>query len=114
MPETAVLCLRCGMGLVFMLLRSPAGNGVIRTGAQINENVLEIAHHVSVGAERRHHVLLRRVDVLAPVHDHTGVVGVAHGLQGIAQRRTVGGYFSVRTVADMAIRMIAPVTEISE
>src|ERR1700730_7668562 len=80
-PEAAVFRLRGGLGFVLMLLRPSAGNSVIGTGAQINENVLKEAHHVSVGAERRHHALLRRVDVLAPIHDHTGVVGVAHGLQ---------------------------------
>src|SRR5205085_11036207 len=42
------------------------------------------------------------------------VVGIAHRLQRIAQRRTVGGSFSVGTVADMAIRMIAAVAGIGE
>src|SRR6476620_1872930 len=69
--EAAVLCLRGGLGFVFMLLRPSARNRIIGPGAQINENILKIAHHVSVHTERRHHGPLRRVDILAPVHDHS-------------------------------------------
>src|SRR4051812_15846091 len=113
-PETTILRLGGGLGFVVTLLRPAAGNRVIGPGAQINENVIKIAHHVAIGAERRHHALLRRADVLASVHDNAGVVRETHGLQRIAQRRAIGRSFTVRTVTDMAIRMIAAVAGIGE
>src|SRR5215472_13178837 len=88
-PEAAVFCLGRRLGFVFVLLRSPTRNGVIGACPQINEYVIEIAHDVRIDAERRHDALLRRVDVLAPVDDNIGKVGIVHRLQGIAERRGV-------------------------
>src|SRR5215813_6092724 len=74
---------------------------------QIDEYVIEIAHDVRIGAERWHDALLRRVDVLAPVHDNIGKVGIVHRLQGIAERGRITRSLAVGTMTDMAIGVIA-------
>src|SRR5262249_9610283 len=105
--EAAVFRLGRRLGLVFVLLRSSARDGVIGARPSIDEYVPYVAHDVRIGAERRHDALLRRVDVLAPVDDNVGEVDIVFRLQVIAERRCVARSFAVRTVTDMAIRVIA-------
>src|SRR5215471_7068624 len=105
--EAAVFRLGRRLGLVFVLLRSSARDGVIGARPQIDEYVPDIAHDVRIGAERRHDALLRRVDVLAPVDDNVGEVDIVFRLQVIAERRCVARSFAVGTVTDMAIGVIA-------
>src|SRR5262249_1232327 len=107
LPEAAIFRLARRLGLIFVLLRSSARNGVVGARPQIDEYVIEVAHDVRIGTERRHDVLLRRVDVLAAVDDNAGKVGIVHRLQGIAERWGVTRSFAVRTVTNMAIGMIA-------
>src|SRR5689334_16319706 len=107
LPETAVLGLGDRCGLVFMFLWPSARNGVIGTSPEIDKDVVEVTHDVRIGAERRHHALLRRVHVLAPVHHHVGEVGEVDRLQRIAQGGGVGRSFAVGAVAHMAIGVIA-------
>src|SRR6201993_975567 len=54
-----------GLGLVFMLRRTHASDGIIGAGSQINVEVIHVAGDIRIIAERGHHVLLRRGDVLA-------------------------------------------------
>src|SRR5262249_8845801 len=96
-----------GLGLILMLLRSSARNGVIGARPQIDEDVPYVAHDVRIGAERRHDALLRRVDVLASVDDNIGKVCIVHRLQGIAERWRITRSFAIGTMTDMAIRVIA-------
>src|SRR2546430_78923 len=107
MSETAVLRLGSRLGLVFVLLRSSARNGVIGARPQIDEYVLDVAHDVAIGAERRHDALLSCVDVLASVNDNAGEVGIVLRVQITAERRGVTRSFAIGTVTDMAVRMIA-------
>src|SRR5919198_3699511 len=107
MSETTVFRLRNRLGLVFALLRPSAWNGVIGARAQIDEYLLHVAHDVRIGAERWHDALLRRVDVLAPVHHDVGELGIVLRLQITAECRGVTRSFAVGTVTDMAIRVIA-------
>ena len=77
LAEAAVFGLgSTALGLVFVLLRSSARNGVIGARPQIDEYVVDVAHDIRIGAERRHDALLRRVDVLAPVDDNVGEVRI--------------------------------------
>src|SRR5262245_54626678 len=105
--EAAVFRLGRRLGLVFVLLRPSARDGVIGARPQIDEYVPYVAHDVRIGAERRHDALLRRVDVLAPVDDNIGEVDIVFRLQVIAEWRCVARSFAVGTVTDMAIRVIA-------
>ena len=105
--KAAVFRLGRRLGLVFVLLRSSARDGVIGARPQIDEYVPYVAHDVRIGAERRHDALLRRVDVLAPVDDNVGEVDIVFRLQVIAERRCVARSFGVGTVTDMAIGVIA-------
>src|SRR6266545_3035476 len=89
MSETTVFRLGNRLGPVFALLRPSAWNCVISARPQIDEYLLHVAHDVRIGAERRHDALLRRVDVLAPVHHDIGEVGIVLRLQVIAERRGV-------------------------
>src|SRR5213080_2500542 len=107
MSETTVFRLGNRLGLVFALLRPSAWNCVISARPQIDEYLLDVAHDVRIGAERWHDALLRRVDVLAPVDDNIGEVGVVLRLQIIAECRSVTRSLAVGTVTDVAIRMIA-------
>src|SRR5215470_449594 len=95
--KAAVFRLGRRLGLVFVLLRSSARDGVIGARPQIDEYVPYVAHDA----------LLRRVDVLAPVDDNVGEVGIILRLQVIAERRCVARSFGVGTVTDMAIGVIA-------
>src|SRR5205085_4627077 len=56
--HTALFTLLRALGLVRVLLRAAAGNRVVGAGAHVREDVVEITHHILVGAERRHHVFL--------------------------------------------------------
>src|SRR5262245_14017754 len=107
MSEAAVFRLGSGLGLVFMLLRSSPRNRVVGARPQIDEYVLDVAHDVRIGPERRHDAFLRRVDVLASVDDNVGEVGIVHRLQDMAERRSVTRSFAVGTMADVAIRVRA-------
>src|SRR6185503_12821298 len=105
--ETAVFHLGGGLGLVFVLLRSSARDGVIGARPQIDEYILEVTHDVAIGAERWHDALLCCIDVLAPVNDNVDKVGIVLRLQVTAERWGVTRSFAVGTVTDMAIRVIA-------
>src|ERR1700712_2452893 len=69
-----------GFGLVFMGGRTAARNGTIGARAQIHVDVVQIAHHVHIGSERRHHLVIGGVDVLAAIGDDVGEVAVAQCL----------------------------------
>src|SRR5437773_8017372 len=84
--KAAVFRLGRRLGLVFVLLRSSARDGVIGARPQIDEYVPDVAHDVRIGAKRWHDALLRRVDVLAPVDDNIGEVGIVPHLQEAAER----------------------------
>src|SRR5260370_8950115 len=103
MSETTVFHLGGRLGLVLVLLRPSARDGVIGARPQIDEYVLDVAHDVAIGAKRWHDALLRRVDVLPPV-DHTlSTIGIVLRLQVMAERRGVTRSFAVGTVTDMTI-----------
>src|SRR5205823_15083607 len=97
MSETAVFHLGGGLGLVFVLLRSSARDGVIGARAQIDEYVLDVTHDIAIGAERGHDVFLRRVYVLAPVNHNAGEVGIVLRLQVTAECWGVTRSFAVVT-----------------
>src|SRR5713226_7818726 len=101
-----------GFGLFRMFLRSSAGDCLVGAGAHVDEDVVEIAHDVRIGAERRHHVLLRGGDVLAAVHHDVGEIRIAHGLERFLERRRVARAFRIRAVAGVAIGVVPAETRI--
>src|SRR6476646_6765700 len=70
-----------GRWLVFVFGWTTAGNGVVGARAQIDVDVVEIAHHVHVRGELRHHLVVGGVNVFAAIGDDIGEVGVAQRLQ---------------------------------
>src|SRR3984957_12463420 len=70
-----------GLRLVLMFGWTTAGNGVVGARAQIDVDVVEIAHHVLVRRELRHHLVVGGVNVFAAVGDDVGEVAVAQRLQ---------------------------------
>src|SRR3954469_6990007 len=106
-PHAGIFRLGVGIRLVFLLGGTNAPDRVIGAGAQIDVDVVHVTGDVRVIAERRHHVLLRRVDVLAAAGDNPDEIGVSHGLDRFRQGRRVGRSHSVRSVADMAFGMVA-------
>src|SRR5665213_4528628 len=95
-----------GFRLVFMAGRSAAGNGIVGAGAQIDIEVVDVAHHIDVGGEGRHHLVIGGIDMLAAVGDDADEVRIAEGLEGFGQRRRIARALAVGAMADMAVRMI--------
>src|SRR5262245_58166440 len=79
-------------------LFSSARHGVIGARPQLDEYVLDVAHDVRIGTERRHDALLSGVYVLAPVDDNVREVGIVHRLQDVTERRGVTRSFAVGTM----------------
>src|SRR5579872_7110627 len=67
--HTGILGLGVGGGLVFVLGWANAPDGIVGPRPQVDVDVVQVAGHVRIVAEGRHHVLLRRVDVLAAARD---------------------------------------------
>src|SRR5690349_11702938 len=78
--------LRVGLGFVFMLGRAHAADRVVGAGTQVDVDVVHVAGHIRVVAECRHHVLLRRIDVLASAGDDFEEGAIAHALERVRQR----------------------------
>src|SRR5665213_420674 len=96
-----------GGRLVFVVGRTAAGDGIVGARAQVHIDVVEVAHHVDVGGERRHHLVVGGVDMLAPVGDDVGEVRIAQRLQRIRQRRRIARALAIGAMTDMAVRMVA-------
>src|SRR5260370_36070497 len=65
-----------GLRLVLVLRRSHARDRVIGAGAQGDVEIVHVAGDVRVIAERGHHVLLRRRDILAAARNHAEQVAL--------------------------------------
>src|SRR5215213_9549531 len=98
--------------LVFALVEPDPGQGAVGPRAQIDVDVLEIAHHVAVGAERGHQARPPGDVTLAALNGDCHEVVMLNGLQRVDQRRGIARAFAVRAVADVAFGMIAPVARI--
>src|SRR5271169_3161066 len=70
-----------GGWLVLMPCGPSAANRVAGAGSQIDIDVVQIADDVLVITKRRHHILLRRTDILAAGCDNSEEVCIAHGIQ---------------------------------
>src|SRR5579859_3885760 len=108
--HTGILRLGVGWRFVFMLRRAHPRYRVIGTSPQINEEIVQVAGHVRIFAKRRHHVFLRRTDVLAATRDYREEFAVAHRLQRVLQSRRVTRSHAIGSVADVAFRMISAVS----
>src|SRR5260370_38862937 len=104
--HAGVLCFLGGRRFVFMLCGPRPGDSAAGAGTQIDVDVVHITRDVRIVAERRHDVLIRRVDVLATACDHSKEVAVPHRLERILQGRCVTGTHAIRAVADMTFRVI--------
>ena len=80
LAHAGILRLGVGLRLVFLLGGTHAPDGVIGAGTQIDVDVVHVAGDVRVIAERRHHIFLRRIHVLAAAGDHAEEVAITHGL----------------------------------
>ncbi len=95
-----------------MLGRSHPPGRIVGAGPKVDIDIIQVTNHIGVVAEGRHHILLRRGDILAAARDHAEEIAVTHGLERILQRRRVGGAHPVRAVTDMALGMITAVSGI--
>jgi hypothetical protein len=100
---------REGGGLCRLFLRPAAADGVGRARPQINVDIVEIAHNILVRAESRHHILLRRVHLLAPVRHDIEKVRIGHRLDRVGEGRRIARAQPIGPVADMAIGVIPAV-----
>src|SRR5205085_4361962 len=79
--HAGVFRLGVGFRLVFLFSGTNAPDRVIGAGAQIDVEVVHVAGDVRIIAERRHHILLRRTDVLAAARHDAEEVAITHGLE---------------------------------
>ncbi len=80
--------------------------GIVRARAQIDVDIVDVAHDVRIVAERRHDVLLRRRHVLAAARDDAEEFAVGDPLEQLLQRRREARAVAVRAMTDVALRMI--------
>src|ERR1700722_19097531 len=92
--------------LVFVFRRTHAPQCVVGTSSQVNVNIVHVAAHVRIGAEGGHYVFLRRTDVLAAACNRAQKIAVTHRLERVFQCRRVARSHTIRSVADMAFRMV--------
>src|SRR5581483_6176886 len=112
LAHARVFVLGIGVVLVLMLARAGTAPRLVGTGAQVDVEIVHVAGDVRIIAEGRHHVLRGGRDVLAAGGDNAEKVGIAHRLERILQCGRIGRAHAIRSVADMAIRVIAAVSGI--
>src|SRR5580704_148249 len=105
--HAGIFCLGERIRPVLVLLGSTASDGVVGAGAQVHGDVVNVAHDVRILAERRHDVLLRFAYVFATTRDNPEKIVVVDPLERILQRGRKARSVAVRTVADVALRMVA-------
>src|SRR6185436_10883093 len=98
--KAGLLMLVGSCGLIGALGRAPARQAALGARLEVDVDVVDVAHHVGIIAERRHHVLLGGVHVLAAAGDDLQEVRIAHGLHRLHQGGCVGGALAVGAVAD--------------
>src|SRR5262249_45515680 len=91
-----------GLRLARMLGGPAAADHAVGPGLQIGIDVINIAHDVRIGAERRHLQILRGVHVLLAIGDDADELVMGHGLQRVHQARPEGASDAVETVAGLA------------
>src|SRR5919109_2098087 len=107
--EARLLMLLRGRGLVCPLGRASAREAPDGAGLEVNIKVVDVAHHVGIVAERRHHAGLVGPYDLAAAGDNQHEIGIAHGLHRHDQARRVGRALAVGAVAHMAFGVISPI-----
>src|SRR5262249_23072476 len=112
LAEAGVLRLTVGLRLRLVLFGTHPSNDLVRAGAQVDVHVINITHDVRFGAEARHAPPLRRAHVFAPARHDAEEVAVVQPLKRILQRRRISRPFAVRTVANVAFRVIAAIARI--
>src|SRR5712691_1591927 len=93
--EANLLLLFRGCGLFDPLGRPAARQHAVRARLQVDVDVVDVAHHVAIIAERRHLALLVGADHLASVGDQRHEVVIAHGPQRFHEARRIGRTLSI-------------------
>src|SRR5215475_12145551 len=88
---------RLGVGcrLVFLLGGTRPPDGIVGASRQIDVEVVHVAGDIWIIAERRRHLLLRRIHVFTAARDDADEVAVAHGFQRLRQCGRVSRSHSV-------------------
>src|SRR5712691_3499278 len=93
--EASLLLLFRGCGLFDPFGRSPARQYAVRARLQVDVDVVDVAHHVTIIAERRHLALLVGADHLSAAGDHPHEVLIAYGPQRFHEARRIGRTLSI-------------------
>src|SRR5712671_401802 len=112
LAKAGVLRLGERLGLRLALFRPRPSEGLVGAGTQVNVDVIDVAHDIRIGAECRHDVFLCRAYVLAPTRHDGEEIAVAEPLERILQRWRIARSFAVGTVANVALRVIAPIARV--
>src|SRR5258708_29087846 len=112
LAKADVLRLGKRLGLSLALFRPRPSKGLVGAGAQVNVDVIDVAHDIRIGAECRHDVFLCRAYVFAPPSHDAEEIAVAEPLERILQRRRIARSFAVGTVANVALRVVAPIARV--
>ena len=92
---------------------SAAGNRIVRSRAEININIVDIAHDVLVIAKCGHHLVFAAAEILPAANDNPVKFGVVYCFQRILESRRITRTFTIGTVADRALGCVAAVTGIA-
>src|SRR5258708_4757560 len=112
LAKAGVLRLGERLGLRFALFRPRPSEGLVGAGAQVNVDVIDIAHDIRIGAECRHDVFLRRAYILAPARHDAEEIAVAEPLERILQRRRIARPLAVGAVTNLALPVVAPIARV--
>jgi hypothetical protein len=69
-PDAGIFRLFGQVRLILVLGRTPPAELAFGVRANIDENVVKIAHDVWIGAERWHHLIVGRVNILPAIDNH--------------------------------------------
>src|SRR5262245_42998843 len=107
LTEARFLVLLCSGRLVAPLGRTPARQNAVRARLQVDVDVVDVAHHVAIIAERRHLALFVGTDHFAAAGNHQHEFVMVHGLQRFDQARCIGRALAVRPMTHMAFGMVS-------
>src|SRR5262245_35168515 len=100
----------CHFRLLSTLRGAPTRDGIVGARTQVDKNIVDITHDIRIGAKCGHHFLSRRVNVFNPARYCPDEIAIADRFEYVLEPGRIGRAFSVRPVADVAIRMITAET----
>src|SRR5262249_40437638 len=113
LTKTCLLGVRCFLRLLCTFLGPCAAYRFDGSRPHVNIYIVNITHHVFVVTERRHDLVLATREILLPADDNADKLGIVDAFHRILEGGRISGALTIRTMANMAFRMIAAKTRVS-